>query len=93
MVSGRTLEDLMRFKPSIAVEDAQSPRRVVPVDSRGNFEFTSFDGSFQVEVQNLPYELRVQSITMGPSSVAIQIGTIQRDPPMRDFFPRDSFPR
>jgi hypothetical protein len=87
IVSGRTLEDLMRFKPSIGVGDAQSPSRVIPVDSRGTFEFRSFDGSFEVTVLNLPYELRVQSITMGPSSVTIQVGTIQRDPPMRDFLP------
>jgi hypothetical protein len=87
IVSGRTLEDLMRFKPSLAVEDPQSPRRVVPIDSKGTFEFSSFDGSFQVEVLNLPYELRVQSITMGPSSVTIRVGTILRDPPMRNFLP------
>jgi hypothetical protein len=86
VVSGRTLEDLMRFKPSLAVEDAQSPRRVVPIDSKGNFVFTSFDGSFQVEVQNLPYELRVQSITMGPSSVTIRLTSLPGDAPPLDFF-------
>jgi hypothetical protein len=85
IVSGRTLEDLMRFKPSIGVADAQSPSRVVPIDAKGTFEFRSFDGSFELTVLNLPYELRVQSITLGLSSVTIQVGTILRDPPMRDF--------
>jgi len=80
VVTGRSLQDLMAFKPVAVIEDA-SGRRVVPVDSQGTFDFKSFDGEFTVRIGDLPLEFRVQSITHGPSSVTVQVTSLPGDVP------------
>lgn len=88
VVTGRPLEDLMRFKPVVGVEDAQSSSRTVPIDPGGTFEFRSFDGSFKVGMSGLPIEFRVQSVTLGPSSVTIRVTSRPGDAPPSLEFPR-----
>ena len=80
VVTGRSLQDLMAFKPVAEIEDA-SGKRVVPVDSRGMFDFKSFDGEFTVSIRDLPVEFRVQSITLGPSSVTVRVTSLPGDVP------------
>ena len=83
LVTGRALEDLMRFKPYVELEDALGTRRIA-FDSKGTFQFRSFEDEFSLGIRDLPIELRVQSITTGPSSVTIRIGTQPGDGP--EFF-------
>jgi hypothetical protein len=83
VVSGRTLEELMRFKPVVVVTDTTGNRQVA-IDSKGNFEFKSFEGAFTVQVRDLPIEFRVQSVSLEPGSVTVRIGAYSGDNP--EFF-------
>jgi hypothetical protein len=76
----RTMEELMVFKPYVELSDAMGKRRVT-IDTKGTFQFRSFDGDFIVEIKNLPVEFRVDSISTGPSSVKVLLRIVQSDVP------------
>ena len=79
----RTIDELMRFKPYIEIDDVMG-RSKVTIDARGTFQFRSFEGAYTLTIRELPVELRVQSITPGPSTVTVRVGSMPGDGP--DFF-------
>ena len=78
--ASRGMDELMRFQPYVELTDATGKRRVT-IDSKGAFQFRSFEGDFTVEVRNLPVEFRTESISIGPGPVNILLRLIQGDVP------------
>jgi len=73
-----TVSELVRFNLSVEVEDAMGTR-TVRVDSKGAFQFRSFEPDYVVTVKDLPIGLRVDSVSKDSGSVEIRLKTIQGD--------------
>jgi hypothetical protein len=75
----RTVSELVRFNVAVEINDALGSR-TVRVDSRGAFQFRSFEPDYSVTVRNLPVGLRYESHRKSPGSVEIRLETVQGDP-------------
>jgi hypothetical protein len=82
VVTGRSLQDLLSFKPVVDIVDLVGSHDVA-VDARGGFQFRSYEGNFTVRIPDLPIEFRIQSVTMGPASVTIHITSLPGNAPPR----------
>jgi hypothetical protein len=77
-----TIADLLRFDPSVLVDDAMGTR-FISIDSKGMFQFKSFESDFRVAIPNLPIEFHVISTSKGPGTVEILLGATHNDRPDR----------
>jgi hypothetical protein len=74
----RTVSELVRFNLSVEIEDAMGTR-TVRVDSKGAFQFRSFEPDYVVTVKDLPIGLRMESVSKDSGSVDVRLKTIQGD--------------
>jgi hypothetical protein len=80
VIAPHTLNDLMKFNPSIQIIDVMGIRPA-RLDSKGAFQFKSFEGDYTILVTDLPLELRVDSISKDAAGVEIRIGGVHSDRP------------
>jgi len=74
----RTVAELVRFDLAVEINDAMGTQ-TVRVDSKGTFQFRSFEPDYALFLKNLPVGLRAGSISKTAGAVVIRLETILGD--------------
>jgi Carboxypeptidase regulatory-like domain len=77
------IEELLRFRPAIEVRDILGVHRIA-IGRDGTFEFQSFEGDYDVEAVDLPFEYR-PSVVISGSFVEVRLRILQGDAPFFRF--------